>query len=202
MVMRNFDDVELRLFELFDATLEESPCPPPHVEELDDTITDSGVPPEVVSMWRRRLQAQMTAGIEFGGLLQFRRHTMGCTVSDLCELAQWPPEQLEALESNRLDLKDVHASSLALLLRALGIAQVGPIDASLRTYAQKQPFVYQVGEVATGSRGDHGVDVLDRPATPSFGAERIDHEATARAADRYLNDLQEALDKLDDGHSR
>jgi hypothetical protein len=198
MVMSNFDDVELRLFELFDAALEESPCPPPHVEELDDSNTDSGVSPEIVSMWRRRLQAQMTAGFEFGSLLQLRREAMGYSVASVCAQAQWQPDRLIDLEANRLDINDIQASSVAMLLRALGITQVGPIDAPVRTYIQKLPFVRQIDQVPICGHADHSVSVVNLPAPPSSDAERIDHEATARVADRYLNDLREALSALDD----
>lgn len=197
MVTPNFDDVEARLFELFDAALEESPHPPPHVEEFLGPEVDSGVPSDVVSTWRGRLQAEITAGIAFGDLIRLRREALGYSIPDLCEQCGWTLDRLVELEANVLDLDEVAVSSLASVLAALHITKIAPIETPLRILWQERAVTNGQRQRPIVVRGSRMAIVIDRERTVPCAPSSVDHETAARDADRYLKDVQYALDSLE-----
>ncbi|HVB52671.1 MAG TPA: hypothetical protein VNF24_00550 [Candidatus Acidoferrales bacterium] len=192
--MPEFDEMEQTVLGFLDKAYASSPEPPPYLSAAIDESAPTGIAPEQLDTLRRKLQARLTKGSTLGVLVSRRRQAMAIEVEELALRSRWAPDRVETLEADTLDLSSVEPEALARLLRALAIKRIGPVDAPLRLLAQEHLAVYESFEGPLYGRTRRDVSPVDRRRDLTNGIAPLDREATARAADRYLREVQAALE--------
>jgi hypothetical protein len=190
-------DLETIMTQLEAAYRLSNELPPQSDEAVDKLASEPAAVSDLdIESARRSLLANMARNASIGRLVADHRRTAGTDVEELAQRAGWSASRIELLEEDQIDLHDVEPTQLAGLLFAVGVESIGSVEAPLRKMAQEHLAIYESGSGRIYGRTRRSVNSADRRRGMMKGAVAIDNEATARAADTYLNEVQTQLLEL------
>jgi transcriptional regulator with XRE-family HTH domain len=183
--------------EALNAAFDDAPNPPPHFEEVLETLADSttGVGEEELRTRRDAFLTRLAQGRSLGELLRSRREAMGMDIEEFSRRSSWRSERLEELEANRLDLQTVDAERLGALLVTLGLSGLGVLEEPLRQLARAHLAIYESAGPVFG-RSRKGAGSFERRRDLQHNVAAVDEKATARQVDLYLCRVNDAMAEL------
>ncbi|SRR6266542_1445524 len=191
------DDLQ-KILEALDAELAKALNPPPHFGELSASAAaaPAGVDEDSIRRGRRELEARLVQDETVGSLLRGRRIGLGFDLEEFARNVRWGPDDLEALEVDRMDLHQIDPEALGILLYGLGMKRVGVLEEPLRKLALQHLAVHQSAGGPVYGRSRRGVTSFERRRGLMDSAVPVDVDATMRAAEAYLRQVESKLGEL------
>lgn len=194
--MQNEDDELRTILDALDVEFGNAKNPPPRFDDLTNAAASApaGVDEQSILRGRRELQARVLQEKPVGYLLRLRRTALGYDLEVLAGRVGWSADDLDALETDRLDLQRVDGELLGNLLFGLGLKRLGGLEAPLRKLALEHLAVHEASGPVFG-RTRRGVGSVDRRRGLT-GVAQLDVNATMRAAENFLRQVQSKLADL------